>query len=113
MNQTESINLEAVFRQATKTQPDLTDANFTKVVVNRLSSVSQEPAKQGSWFPDLVGILVALCAILLIVEPSNIAQIAQSIVPERLVISAPNVLAVTSVLMISALLGWIAVERGA
>lgn len=105
-------DLDALFSTARDCEPDLTDANFTKVVLNRLPAQSQQKTER-SWLPDLVGIVVAVLAIAVLVEPASLYQRLVSAIPNSLIISAPNMLMVSGALVLTSLIGWWVVERGA
>ena len=109
-NQTHVTDLDQIFKIARDSEPDLTDSNFTKVVLNRLPA---KPAKspQRQWLPDLIGMLVAVCAIWVLVEPANFVQNLMANLPDSIVISTVNVLIVGGVLIASALMGWWVVEK--
>lgn len=104
-------SLEALFRAAGLRASELEDENFTKVVLNRLPTKPLAATKR-SWLPDLLGLLVALVAMALFIEPASLSAVLAQIVPSSIVLSAGTVLTASMAMAAAAILAFWVVERG-
>ena len=112
MNQTtaNTLELESLFQQAAATEPDLTDSNFTKIVLNRLPARS-EVQERRNWLPDAIGIFVSVFAIGMLADPAELIAMIPSELPTNAALSVPDIVVAAGTLMVASLLGWYIVER--
>jgi len=103
-------DLEALFHQANQAAPDLTDSNFTKVVLNQLPSKVRR-VTQPQWVPDAVGIFVALFAIWMLADPTEYLGRVLDVITANSLLSLPTLILVSSGLLVTSFLGWLFVER--
>jgi len=73
-------DLDSLFAQARVEQPVLSDANFSKVIVNRLPSKVSRLEKRSFSF-DVVGMILGLVAVFFFIEPTQIFSAVLSVVP--------------------------------
>ncbi len=106
----QATELDALFMRARASEPDLSDSNFTKLVINSLPA-QVERSQQHAWLPDVVGIFVALFAIMMLVDPSTLLQKIPSGLPSNIIISVPNLVTVSLLMMVTSLIGWWVVEK--
>jgi hypothetical protein len=105
-----SLSLEAVFAEGRAQQPDFSDDNFTKTVLNRLPSKPSRVANSRNYF-DLIGLLFGLLITYLVVEPTQITASVFALLPNNVSISLTSMLLVSAVLSSLALAAWWGVER--
>jgi len=79
-------DLDSLFAQARVEQPVLSDANFSKVIVNRLPSKVSRLEKRSFSF-DVVGMILGLVAVFFFIEPTQIFSAVLSVVPESMTLS--------------------------
>jgi len=86
LNIDNETDLDSLFAQARVEQPVLSDANFSKIVVNRLPSKVSRLEKRSFSF-DLVGMVLGLVAVLFFIEPTQLFSAVLSVVPESMTLS--------------------------
>jgi len=103
--------LDALFAQARATEPVLMDENFTKVVLNSLPTNINRRRDHRRYYPDFIGLMIGIVAVLMLIEPESLMAKVAALVPSSIVISAPNLIGLTLSLSALALVAWWSVER--
>jgi len=108
-------DLDALFSQAHEQQPELTDENFTKVVINSLpTQVSRVGLLRGQARGlsfDLFGLILGVVAVMLFIKPAQLVGSVLNYVPESVVVSPSSVSFVVLALMGLSYGAWWAVEK--
>ena len=109
-----SDQLDALFQRARAAEPDLTDDNFTKLVMNSLPKtemkVSRLRQNKRRYLPDLIGIAFGLIAVYLFVDPVALASTVLSFWP-NVTISPMNMVTAVAALCTAAGSAWWSIER--
>lgn len=110
---TELNDVATLFRVAANNEPLLIDDNFTKVVINCLphKSTLQRRGTRTRWLPDMLGLFVAIIAIIWLTNLQDIGVAVSTLVPSSIVISLPNIVGAAAMLIVTAIMGWWVVER--
>jgi len=108
-------DLDALFSQAHEQQPELTDENFTKVVINSLpTQVSRVGLLRGQARGlsfDLFGLILGVVAVMLFIKPAQLVGSVLNYVPESVVVSPSSVSFVALALIGLSYGAWWAVEK--
>ena len=105
-----SFALDTLFAEGRSRQPDLSDNNFTKMVINRLPLNPSRVASTRNYV-DLIGLFVGLLITYLVVEPSQITASVFALLPDNVSISLSSMLLVSAAFCSLALAAWWGVER--
>ena len=86
----QATDLDSLFQAARASEPELTDSNFTKLVLNQLPGKVEQP-KPRNWLPDGLGLLTAVIAIFVFSDMARLSTEFVSALPSEIIVSLPNI----------------------
>lgn len=104
------LSLDQLFAHAAASEANLTDDNFTKIVLNSLPTKVRRTDYR-RYFADFVGLTIGLIVAVLVVEPVQLVNEILALIPQSIVISPLNVLTLTAGLSATAVAAWWSVEK--
>lgn len=106
-----SLDLDALFSDARRAQPELADENFTKIVANSLpAKPARRREKKGLSF-DLIGISLGLILAYFYFDVNRLVVNLLNLVPEAITLSPVHAIVAIGSVSVMSIAAWWAVEN--